>query len=457
MAGKRLAGEQAAAVPREGGFNERCRLEGAGRTGRSSGAGCGRGRGSFVFRRTAVPGERLAGHDKGNRGLAGARRRGGNSRRSIPALRRRPVATTPGSRVRFPGTPVATTPRSRVRFPGTPVAGGGLNVGRYGRFRGRFRIAFRGFSGFGLASRRAGRGTATATAAASTPALGAGFGGILLGAVRRFGEERGFRSGGAGFGFWLDDETATAGLAVGGGPFGTRLLLLIGLWSGALAAIVGPSLGAAVLAGILAVPVRGVGVVDLAGRLVAAAGRGFFELVGLFRVFEFEEVGYIEEGVAFEAHVHKGGLHAGQDAGDATVVNGPRQGVLVFAFVVDFRELIVFKDCKPRFMRRGGDADLFCHRTFPSGDVCLPGVRAVLQFRCRCQLCARRLFPEGKATQLRWFRGTSIGEPPCGKAGWSRGGPDGTGMGGRDDLRVAGVPVTARRPALKGGELRRMA
>ncbi len=105
---------------------------------------------------------------------------------------------------------------------------------------------------------------------------------------------------------------------------------------------------------------------DFARRLVGAAGRGFFQLVGLFRVFQLHEVGYIEEGVALQAHIDKGGLHAGQDAGDAAVVNGAGQGVFVFAFVVDFRELIVFKDCKPRFMRRAGDANLFCHRTFPS-------------------------------------------------------------------------------------------
>jgi hypothetical protein len=34
--------------------------------------------------------------------------------------------------------------------------------------------------------------------------------------------------------------------------------------------------------------------------------------------------------------------------------------------------LIVFKNCKPGFMRRAGDANLFCHRTFPSGGLGLP-------------------------------------------------------------------------------------
>jgi hypothetical protein len=105
---------------------------------------------------------------------------------------------------------------------------------------------------------------------------------------------------------------------------------------------------------------------NLARSLVAAAGRGLLQFLGFFLVFKFQEVGHIEEGVALQAHIHKCGLHAGQDPCDAAVVNGAGQGVFVFAFVVDLRELIVFKDCKPRFMRRAGNANLFCHRTFPS-------------------------------------------------------------------------------------------
>src|ERR1035437_1649080 len=121
----------------------------------------------------------------------------------------------------------------------------------------------------------------------------------------------------------------------------------------------------------------------LAGRLVAARGRCFFQLVGFFLVFEFQKVGYVEERVALQTHIHEGRLHAGQDAGDATVVNRPGQGVLVFAFVVDFRELIVFKNCKPRLMRRAGDANLYCHRTFPPGGVCQPGLAARLDREAR--------------------------------------------------------------------------
>jgi hypothetical protein len=37
--------------------------------------------------------------------------------------------------------------------------------------------------------------------------------------------------------------------------------------------------------------------------------------------------------------------------------------------------LIVFKNCEPRFVRRAGDANLFCHRTFPSSGIRLLGLR----------------------------------------------------------------------------------
>jgi hypothetical protein len=37
--------------------------------------------------------------------------------------------------------------------------------------------------------------------------------------------------------------------------------------------------------------------------------------------------------------------------------------------------LIVFKNCKPRFVRGAGDTNLFCHRTFPSSGIRLLGLR----------------------------------------------------------------------------------
>ena len=49
---------------------------------------------------------------------------------------------------------------------------------------------------------------------------------------------------------------------------------------------------------------RGI-VANFARRLVGATGRGFFDLVRLFRVFQLHEVGHIEEGVALQADIDK--------------------------------------------------------------------------------------------------------------------------------------------------------
>ncbi len=90
---------------------------------------------------------------------------------------------------------------------------------------------------------------------------------------------------------------------------------------------------------------------NFADLLIRAAGR-LLELVCLFLVFELQKVGYIEERVAFQANVDKCRLHAWKDAGDTAVIDGTGEGIFVFAFVIDFRELIVFKNRKPRLMRR---------------------------------------------------------------------------------------------------------
>ena len=93
-------------------------------------------------------------------------------------------------------------------------------------------------------------------------------------------------------------------------------------------------------------------VLDFARSLPRSARRGFLQLVGIFLIFELDEVGYVKKRVALQAEVDKCRLHARQNACDASVVNGTREGVFVFAFVVDFRELIVFQNRKPRLMRR---------------------------------------------------------------------------------------------------------
>src|SRR5262249_43150820 len=58
----------------------------------------------------------------------------------------------------------------------------------------------------------------------------------------------------------------------------------------------------------------------------------------------FHEVGNIEEGIALEADVHKGGLHAREDAGDFAVIDGACEGVFVLALVIDFGKGVVFDD-----------------------------------------------------------------------------------------------------------------
>ena len=75
---------------------------------------------------------------------------------------------------------------------------------------------------------------------------------------------------------------------------------------------------------------------SLAGR------RGSLKLVGLFLILEFNEVGDVQKRIALQAKVDKCRLHARQNSCHASVVNGACESVLVFAFVIDFRELIVF-------------------------------------------------------------------------------------------------------------------
>ena len=87
---------------------------------------------------------------------------------------------------------------------------------------------------------------------------------------------------------------------------------------------------------------RHVAVPNFARSRLPAARRGLFQFVGLLLVFELDEVGYVEERIALQAKVDKCRLHAGQNPCHAAFVNGTREGIFVFAFVVDFRELIVF-------------------------------------------------------------------------------------------------------------------
>jgi len=72
-------------------------------------------------------------------------------------------------------------------------------------------------------------------------------------------------------------------------------------------------------------------------------------------LFQLHEVGDVEEGVALQADVDEGRLHAGKDASDATFVDGSCQGVLILALKIDFREQIVFDQAHFGFVGGGRD------------------------------------------------------------------------------------------------------
>jgi len=78
-------------------------------------------------------------------------------------------------------------------------------------------------------------------------------------------------------------------------------------------------------------------------------------------LFQLHKVGDVEEGVAFEADIDEGRLHAGQDAGYATFVDGSGKGVFIFPLEVDFREEIVFHQSHFGFVRGGRNKQLFIH------------------------------------------------------------------------------------------------
>src|SRR5262249_52085521 len=75
----------------------------------------------------------------------------------------------------------------------------------------------------------------------------------------------------------------------------------------------------------------------------------------------FHEVGDVEEGVALEADVHEGGLHAGKDAGDFAVIDGACESVFVLALVINLGEGVVFNDSETRLVRGTADVNFFRH------------------------------------------------------------------------------------------------
>ena len=54
-------------------------------------------------------------------------------------------------------------------------------------------------------------------------------------------------------------------------------------------------------------------------------------------IFEiFENVADVQEGIAIQADIHEGGLHAGEDAGNSAFIDAADERELFFAFDVNF-------------------------------------------------------------------------------------------------------------------------
>ena len=161
----------------------------------------------------------------------------------------------------------------------------GLSVASYLGFLTRFCCDFEGLSQFRALICLASLAAAATTMPASTPAPRTRRTGSILPVVSRFGGFNQLWNGRAHAGRWrlcFFRRPAIARPAI-------RAFFLS--WSLAALAFLLPA--AAIL------------MPDFARRLVGAAGRGLFQLVGLFRVLELHEVGYIKEGVALQTKVNK--------------------------------------------------------------------------------------------------------------------------------------------------------
>jgi hypothetical protein len=93
----------------------------------------------------------------------------------------------------------------------------------------------------------------------------------------------------------------------------------------------------------------------LISLLVAALRLGYDLFVVVVFLDPFDEVGDIEEGVAFKPDFNECGLHARKHARDFAFVNGSREGVFILAFEIDFYDLVIFNDRKFGLMRRRCD------------------------------------------------------------------------------------------------------
>jgi hypothetical protein len=95
---------------------------------------------------------------------------------------------------------------------------------------------------------------------------------------------------------------------------------------------------------------------------------GEVDPLGVGELFElFEVVGDVEEGVALEPDVYERRLHAGQHAGNATLVDAAGQSDFLLAFNVELNKLSVLQQSHLGFVRGAGDDDFFGHRDTSAG------------------------------------------------------------------------------------------
>jgi hypothetical protein len=97
------------------------------------------------------------------------------------------------------------------------------------------------------------------------------------------------------------------------------------------------------------------------GRL----GGGFLLLVARLEPVELlggrDDLGDVEEGVALEADVNEGGLHAGQHLRHPALVDVANDAALAFPLDEDLDDLVVLEDGDPRVVGAGGDDHLLVH------------------------------------------------------------------------------------------------
>ncbi len=114
-------------------------------------------------------------------------------------------------------------------------------------------------------------------------------------------------------------------------------------------------------------------------------------------VMLLQEIRDVEECVALQAKVHKSGLHAGEHASHAPLVDTARERILVGALEVHLHQLIVFEKRHSGLMPVGRDHHLLAHSSL---------LRRVL---------GRGPDPERDAKRERnrtaWFGGRAAGDP----------------------------------------------